>query len=72
MIDFLEDKFKDFWANFKFCEAQRDTDPKYRNKIWICWWQGLDNAPEIVKACVASIERNAGDNEIIIITDKKY
>lgn len=72
MIDFLEDKFKDFWDNYRFSETQPETDPKYRNKIWICWWQGLDNAPEVVKACVDSIERNAGNNEVIIITDKNY
>lgn len=36
----------------------------------MCWWQGLDNAPEIVKACVDSVRRNAGNREVIIITDK--
>lgn len=28
--------------------------------------------PEIVRACVASLERNAGDKEIIVITDENY
>lgn len=43
-----------------------------RNKIWVCWWQGLDNAPEIVKTCVESIKRNSGKYEVLIITDENY
>jgi hypothetical protein len=26
--------------------------------IWVCWWQGYDNAPELVQMCVQSIIRN--------------
>lgn len=70
MIDFLEDRFKDYWANYQVQEKMPDCDERLRDKIWICWWQGLDNAPEIVTACVESIRRNAGKYEVIIITDK--
>ena len=69
MIDFLEDKFKDYWKNYQVQESIPDCDEKLRNKIWICWWQGIDNAPEIVKACVNTIKRNAGEYEVIVITD---
>ena len=34
-------------------------------------WQGIENAPEIVKACVNSIKRNAGEYGVIVITDIK-
>lgn len=47
-------------------------DENYKDCIWICWWQGLDNAPEIVKKCVSSIQRNAGNHKIVIITDENY
>lgn len=69
VIDFLEDKFKDYWADYQVQESVPDCDKKLRNKIWICWWQGIDNAPEIVKTCVESIKRNAGKYEVIVITD---
>jgi hypothetical protein len=26
--------------------------------IWVCWWQGYDNAPELVQMCIQSIIRN--------------
>lgn len=41
-------------------------------KIWICWLQGMENAPEIVKACYKSIKRNIVDREIVLITEKNY
>lgn len=72
MLDFLEDRFKDYWASYRHPEVMPECDERLKNKIWICWWQGLDNAPEIVKACVASIKRNAGQYEVICITDDNY
>lgn len=72
MLDFLEDKFKEYWDCYHRPVDLPDCDPKLRNKIWICWWQGIDNAPEIVKACVDSIKRNAGKCEIILITEDNY
>jgi len=40
------------------------------NKIWICWFQGLDQAPDLVKACVESVRRNLPDREIVVITNE--
>lgn len=39
-----------------------DIDFGGKMPVWICWWQGLDNAPELVKKCVESVARNI-DNE---------
>lgn len=44
------------------CDASGD---KY---IWICWFQGMENAPKLVKRCYASVKRNMPDKEIIVIT----
>lgn len=40
--------------------------------IWICWWQGEDAMPDIVKACVNSIRRHAGTHPIVIVTQNNY
>lgn len=39
------------------------------NKVWICWFQGLENAPPLVKKCVQSVYDNVPDKEIVIITE---
>ena len=49
-----------------------EQDENYKDCIWICWWQGLNNAPDIVKKCVESIRIHAGNHKIVIITDENY
>ncbi|MEE1296276.1 MAG: capsular polysaccharide synthesis protein [Bifidobacterium sp.] len=41
--------------------------------IWVAWWQGLDeHTPPVIKACIESIRRHAGDREAIIVTRDNY
>lgn len=40
------------------------------NKVWFCWFQGLEEAPEIVKRCYKTIKQNLIDREIILITSE--
>ena len=49
------------------------------NKVWLCWLQGMDNAPELVKKCYRSLEENLvdmqnglQDREIILLTEENY
>lgn len=72
MLDFLEKKYKDFWHSYKFTTVLPDCEENLRNKIWVCWWQGIENAPEIVKVCVNSIKRFSGEYEVLCITEENY
>lgn len=40
------------------------------NYVWVCWFQGLEQAPPLVKACVSSLQKNMPDREIIILTEE--
>ena len=40
---------------------------KYR--IWQYWDNGVLNAPDIVKACMASVKKHCGDKEIVVLDD---
>lgn len=40
--------------------------------IWFCWMQGMDNAPELVKACFNRLKKVHNDYEINIITKENY
>lgn len=35
--------------------------------IWVFWWTGEDDAPEIVKICIRSIRCNANGHRVIVI-----
>lgn len=36
--------------------------------IWIFWWQGIEDAPPVVKICIKSIDTYKGNHNINIIT----
>lgn len=39
------------------------------NRVWICWLQGIENAPEVVQICYVSMKRYLTGREIIVITE---
>lgn len=45
---------------------------QHSNKVWWCWLQGEEKAPELCKACLASVRQNLKDREVIIITEDNY
>ena len=70
VLQYLENRFGDYYASYDYSVPLPPVDPDKNNKIWMCWWQGLESAPEIVRACVGSVRRNAGGREVVIITDE--
>lgn len=50
-------RYKDDIYKFKKeIDSNDSTVPhKHPKKIWVCWLQGFDNAPEIVKSCRRSL-----------------
>lgn len=47
----------------------KDNRGEYDEKspIWMLWWQGYDNAPEMVKRCVELCQKNAGSHPVILL-----
>lgn len=39
-------------------------------RIWLCWLQGMDDAPELVKVCYESLCKNITDREIVVLTNE--
>lgn len=72
MLKYIEEIFSDFLNEYDYDKVIPDTDTKLRGRLWICWWQGMDDAPEIVKRCVESIQRNVKNHKVTIITEENY
>lgn len=60
-------------------EIKKDIDVNYDNlphenpdKIFVCWLQGMENAPDIVKICYNSLKANNADKDVIVITEDNY
>ena len=50
----------------------QDLLNKSSNKVWVCWFQGLEHAPSIVKKCYESLKNNLVNREIILLTAENF
>lgn len=58
--------------NVHFEPDEQNTSREKSQIIWICWFQGLDRAPELVKRCIESVHRNSGNLKVVIINDSNF
>lgn len=64
---YLENEFKNV-DHDKYTYTKKKANIK--EPIWVMWYQGVENAPDIVKMCINSIKIHAGKREVYIITEK--
>ncbi len=67
--DYLQKKYVDIINKYKDKENIKREDS---NNIWICWWQGMENAPDVVKLCFEKVKKFAGSRKVILITKENY
>lgn len=66
----LRRKYRKTIAQF---QQTYSPQPRQRsNKVWVCWFQGMENAPPVVQKCYAALQTHLPDREIILITDENY
>ena len=44
------------------------TNPEPTRIVWLCWLQGMEQAPEIVQQCVASVKHYMPENRLQVLT----
>lgn len=47
-------------------------DPKPVRQIWVMWWQGVNNAPALVKKCVNILKQKSPDYEVTFLDKNNY
>lgn len=47
-------------------EGKRESS----NKVWVCWFQGMDQAPLLVRRCYEYMKRNLKNGEVVLITNE--
>lgn len=59
----------------KYAKVETEQEGKPVNNakkipVWMCWWQGEENAPQMVKKCIDSVRKNIDSNkcELHVIT----
>lgn len=64
----LEKKYR--WKLEEFDKNYIEREHKASNKIWICWFQGMENAPELVRMCYQSVIEHNPDKEVVVLTSE--
>lgn len=60
----LKRRFKNYIGKEEYSIPQKVDN----GKVWICWLQGIDSAPDIVRECYQSIKQMMPEKEIVVIT----
>lgn len=62
-----------------YAQLNLDTDASYAvqpnpypDSIWVCWWQGEEQMPEIVKICYTSLKAHANGHPVRLLTKDNY
>lgn len=72
IIPFLQDKYAPLLLERKAYYHAQSLNHQRSNIVWFCWLQGLEQAPPIVKACLASLKHHLTDREIKIVTNDNW
>ncbi len=43
-----------------------------RGTVWVCWLQGIETAPKLVKRCVETIQDKANGRRVILLSERNY
>lgn len=72
ILEYLNGLLYDVIEKYKTFDYVAPTNGKDRAAIWVLWWQGEEKAPDIVKACIQSIRKNANGHEVIVLSKENY
>lgn len=64
--------FKTRYENVLRSVKYNAGEPVENAPIWIFWWQGEEDAPELVQLCIKSIRENSGKHVVHVVTKDNY
>lgn len=70
IVSKLRKDYSYVYRNFSPTPSYLDNDSEF--KVWIMWWQGEKNMPDIIRICYNSVLQNSKGCEVILITEENY
>lgn len=71
LLNKLRKKYRGYIAEYRRTENRNQTR-RQGNKVWVCWLQGMEYAPALVKRCYQSLHEHIHDKDIILLTQNNY
>ena len=70
MLSFLHKRYGYVIDKYKNKNVTETNPIKFDDNIWIFWHSGIDNMPDIVRACYNSVLQNAENYKVQLLTDE--
>lgn len=70
---YLENKYKKIIERYRHIKSafSPDAAPSCK-RVWVLWWEGVEEMPEVVKHCCHSMQRHAAGYEVVVLTKDNY
>ncbi len=68
----IRKQYKGFIQDYLLNAKEEKLSRVKSDKVWVCWFQGMESAPSIVQYCFKSLKENLKGKEIILITEQNY
>lgn len=68
IMKYLKKKYRyviDKYRNAEEISQKQDTE---KSPVWILWWQGTEQMPDIIRMCLYSKINNAGSHPVVVLT----
>ena len=72
ILMYLKKKYKHILMNYTDKTDIPESKIEKDSVIWVCWWDGEEAMPSLVKSCFSSIKKNAGQHPVKLITKYNY
>ncbi len=70
VIPYIRNEYTPYLESLVKEYAQQELQHEHSGIVWVCWLQGMEQAPEIIRICHASLHRHLKGREIVVITEK--
>lgn len=64
--------YKKYKKYLSLIDENNNEDVSIPKTVWFCWFQGLLQAPDLVKVCYETIKRNCKDFKIIVVDKNNF
>lgn len=68
LYNYLKKRYWKYFDKISFPEANNEYETS--NIVWVCWLQGIENAPFLVKRCYGSMQKYLKNEKIIVLTEE--
>lgn len=65
---YLETTVQNAYSKIEKIDIKRRNSNVPKEPIWVMWYQGIDEAPDVVKLCINSIKVNCNGHDVIFLS----